>query len=218
MTRKSAIIISSIILILFLVIWLFIFLYHPLRDFLTSPTALREWVMSFGIWSPLILITYHAIQVVFAPLPGLAVDITNGYIFGWPLGLLISYLGISLGSLIGLILAKRFGRPLVIKLTATPKIEKLDKIASTKGLLFLMFLFAIPGMPHDAMVLILGLTKNQIWKSLLISLIGRSTTMTMAVLLGASGSNLNPLQITGITILLLILLLPLLYGLLRKKV
>ncbi|MFH0951657.1 MAG: TVP38/TMEM64 family protein [Patescibacteria group bacterium] len=206
------------ILVVFLALWVFIYTYQPVRDFINSPTALREWVQSLGYFAPLVIIIYHAIQVVIAPLPGLMIDITNGYVFGPYFGIVVSYVGIFLGTLSAIALGRRFGRPLVIRLAATPRFERLDNIAASRGLWFFFILFMIPGMPHDAMSLALGLTKAPIWKLMTLTMIGRAPTIIAAVLIGSSGANhFSPLQLTGITLILIIALSPVLWLTTRIK-
>ena len=62
----------------------------------------KHWIRSVlkdaGPLAPLVFIVIQALQVVFAPIPGEATGFIGGYLFGAPLGLLYSTLGLTLGS------------------------------------------------------------------------------------------------------------------------
>ena len=78
-----------------------------------SVDTLQEYIRSFGLIGPLILIAIQAFQVVIPVLPGFLGCIVGVVLFGTAGGFWCNYIGISLGSLIAFILARRFGAPLV---------------------------------------------------------------------------------------------------------
>ena len=57
-------------------------------DLLQDPHRLKEMITSFGPYSPLIYILLQLSQVVATPIPGGAVELLGGYLFGVKAGLL----------------------------------------------------------------------------------------------------------------------------------
>ena len=74
-----------------------------------SVDTLQEYIRSFGLIGPMILIAIQAFQVVIPVLPGFLGCIVGVVLFGTAGGFWCNYIGISLGSLIAVILARRFG-------------------------------------------------------------------------------------------------------------
>jgi uncharacterized membrane protein YdjX (TVP38/TMEM64 family) len=188
----------------------FLVAYEPTRDFMLSSTALREKIAEYGPLGPVVIICYHVLQVLFAPIPGQPVDLANGYLFGPYLGILTSLIGIFLGSTIAMVLARRFGRPLVHHFLSDRGRRQMDKYLGHRNLWFVFVIFLLPGTPDDLLCFVVGLTRIPLWRAIPVVLIGRTPTVVASVLLGATGHTLNPLQFLGIalgvTVVLLVLL------------
>ena len=86
---------------------------RPLLELLSDVQRVRRFVAGFGPWAPLAFIGLETAQVVLAPLPGAAMDLASGYLFGPAWGTLYSMTGLMIGTIIALGLARRLGRPLV---------------------------------------------------------------------------------------------------------
>lgn len=172
-----------------------LFLFVPgWRNFWTSPTALRDWVRETGPLALLVIILYHGLQVLVAPVPGQALDIANGYVFGPVVGSLYSALGITLGTFASIFLAHRYGRLLVARLVGAERLRSLDERFGKKSLWFFLVLFLTPVTPHDFLCYAIGLTRFSYWPKALIATVGRMPTVLAAVILGSTGRQLNPLQ------------------------
>lgn len=176
-----------------------VIVFSPLRPLLTSPEKLRDGVRQFGLLSPAISISLEVMQVIIAPIPGQAIDIANGYLFGWP-GVFVSLGGIGLGSTLAIGLARRFGRPLVEVLITPKGLASIRPYVRRRSQLFFFILFLLPGTPDDLLCFAIGLSSIPFGRSVLIALLGRAPGITAAVLFGATGSRLNPLAFTGIAI------------------
>lgn len=140
---------------------------------LTDPMALRRWLLSFGIFAPLIFILLQAAQVVIAPIPGQVLGVVSGYLFGTLWGTLYSLIGATLGTWIALGLARRFGRPFVERVLAAEIIDRFDRIADERGLLAMFLVFIVPGIPDDVICFVAGVTELRIRHLLVASAIGR---------------------------------------------
>lgn len=164
--------------------------FSPLRAWFTDVDFLRERVRSLGAFGPVAVILYHILQVVIAPIPGQALDMVNGYVFGW-WGLLISMIGIGLGSILAIWLGRRFGRDLVRHLIGQPSMQLLE-IFLSKSLPVLWLLLLLPGTPDDIICYALGLSTVSFRRAVATVMLGRAPGVALAVGLGATGSRIPP--------------------------
>lgn len=184
--QRQLIFMLAAVVIALVIVW-----FSPLRPWFEDVDFLRERVTSFGAWGPIIVIFYHMLQVVFAPIPGQALDIVNGYVFGWP-GIAVSLIGISLGSVLAIWLARSFGRNLVRRLVGEPSMGILDTLLK-KTVPVLWFLLLLPGTPDDLICFALGLTTIRLRRAVAMVILGRAPGVIFAVALGATGQKISPL-------------------------
>jgi uncharacterized membrane protein YdjX (TVP38/TMEM64 family) len=171
---------------------LFIYLYNSQRwiqavklwDIFPDHHRLKEFIFSFGTYSPLAFILLQIIQVIVAPIPGGAIEFLGGYLFGVKAGLLYSMIGLTLGSWFAFSLAKIFEMWVVEKFVSPKTIKKFGYLVGHEGVILSFVLFLIPGFPKDALCYILGLTPMHLGIFLIISTIGRIPGTWMATLQG----------------------------------
>jgi len=153
-------------------------------DLLHNKHQLKRFIFSYGIYSPLIYISIQIIQVVFAPIPGGAIEFLGGYLFGVKIGFLYSMIGLILGSLIAFMLGRIFEKLAIEKFVSENIRKKFDYLVGHEGVILSFLLFLIPGFPKDALCYILGLTPMHVVVFLVISTIGRIPGTLMACLQG----------------------------------
>ncbi|MDD1717429.1 MAG: VTT domain-containing protein [Methanoregulaceae archaeon] len=154
-------------------------------------TAIQAWIVSFGVWAPLVCIALNAAQVIAAPIPGQVIGLANGYLFGVWLGTLYSLLGVMLGTGIVLILTRRWGRPLVVKLVSNTQLEKLDRLVARRGALFFFLIFLLPFLPDDLTCFAIGLTDLRLGQMFALIAIGRLPGLIVASWVGAKAASLS---------------------------
>lgn len=146
---------------------------------------LREWVAEHPILGALTMVAVTAVQVVIALIPGELVEVAAGYIFGAWLGALLCLAGMALGSVVAILLARRFGRRLVASLYSEEKLEALPILNDPKKRnAMTALLFLIPGTPKDLITYLLGLTKISIPHYLALTLLCRFPSVIMSTLSG----------------------------------
>jgi len=145
---------------------------------------LKEFILSFGIYSPLAFILLQVIQVVVAPIPGGAIEFLGGYLFGTAAGMLYSMIGLVLGSWIAFSIGRVFEKWAVEKLVSPKTMKKFDYLIGHEGIIISFLLFLVPGFPKDALCYILGLTPMHLGIFLMISTIGRIPGTLIATLQG----------------------------------
>jgi uncharacterized membrane protein YdjX (TVP38/TMEM64 family) len=152
----------------------------------SSKDAFRDWLAQFGAWAPLIFILLQVAQVIVAFIPGEVTSVAGGLMFGFGWGIVLNIFGIALGSVIAFAVARKLGRPAVVKLAGgSATIDKyMDKIdRNSVWLLFMMFL--LPFFPKDALCYVAGLTGVAWPVFVLISFFGRLPGQVMSALVGA---------------------------------
>ena len=154
--------------------------------------VIQAWIISFGVWAPLVSIALNAAQVIVAPLPGEVASLANGYLFGDWLGTFYNWIGVMVGSAIVLLITRRWGRPMVARLVRErEQLANLDHLVARRGTLFFFFVFLLPLMPKDLACYAVGLTDLPIGRMLVVIAIGRLPGLIVASWLGAHAMDLS---------------------------
>lgn len=128
-----------------------------------------------------------ALQVVVAFIPGEIVEISAGVLFGPWWGTLFCLVAETLGSVVVILLVRKFGRRLVESLYPREKIDSLPILNdSKKRNVFIFLLFAIPGTPKDFITYIVGLTKVSIPMYILLTFFARIPSIITSTFAGSS--------------------------------
>src|SRR5262245_46964575 len=94
-----------------------------------------------GIWGPVVLFILFVLQVFLAFIPGQALMVACGYLYGFWGGFLLSWLSLVVGGEIAYILARNYGRPFAEKWISPTVLERWNKAAAGRELLSLQFLW-----------------------------------------------------------------------------
>lgn len=178
---------------------------------------ISQFVKSFGIFGPIIFMLMQMLQVIVALIPGEPFEIVGGILFGAFGGLVISLIGVLLGTIIVFYLVKFVGQPLVSSLFDNKKISKLKILNDEKKLETLVFiLFLIPGTPKDILTYIVPLTKIKPLKYFFYSTIARIPSVISSTFVGANIGKGN--WISSVVVFILTALLGLFGILYNEKV
>lgn len=156
---------------------------RPAFDFLSNEQQLQAWLDQLGPLGPLGVIGLNALQVVVAFIPGYAMMIAAGYLYGFPLGAVYGAIGMALGGLIAILLARRYGRPLVVRMVGAARLENWEEAAHINTLPVWFFLLLGPF--GDVPYYIAGLTTIAVWKIIAIALLLRTPAVFVAAAVGA---------------------------------
>ena len=176
-----------------------------IRAVFMEPQRLTAAVRSTGPWAPLAFIGLYVAQSIAAPIPGQALNFAAGYLFGLIPGILYSWLGLIIGTTAALLLARYLGRPLVQRLIAPAALEKMDRLAENRGLIFFFLVFLVPGLPDDIACFVAGLTSLPLLALIAVSAIGRLPSVVASVWLGTHAQQLpwqGWLILAGLTVAL----------------
>lgn len=140
-----------------------------------SAETFQEYIKGFGLFAPIVLIVLQALQVIFPILPGFLGCAVGAVLFGSMGGFWCNYIGISVGSILAFLLAKKYGVKLIEKLFSKEQYEKYSKMAgkSKSYVLFLFLGMALPLFPDDFFCYFSGLTKMKVKKFAAIIIVGK---------------------------------------------
>ena len=142
------------------------------------------------------------LQVLFAPIPGQLLGLLGGCLFGfWP-GLLLTMLGVTLGSAIAIGGSRVLGAAVVRRFVPAAILSRFDHLTTTSGVWSFFLIFLLPMLPDDAICFMAGLTRLPIHRLLLVSVLGRLPGMAMLALVGAgAGALYANLALAAVTVL-----------------
>ncbi len=175
-------------LITALVIW-----WRPIYDFLSDQEQVRAWVEGLGAWGPLAILLLEMIQALLAPIPGQAIEAVSGYLYGPWWGTLYPMIGMAIGSFITFSLARRFGRPLAIRLIGKQSMARLDDLERRGGAPFFFLIWLLPFAPDDLACVAAGLTTMRTRQFMVLMLIGRLPGVFVSVWVGANVARIEPI-------------------------
>jgi uncharacterized membrane protein YdjX (TVP38/TMEM64 family) len=95
---------------------------------------------------------------IFLPVPSSLVSTLAGVELAVPLATLASWLGLTAGATLGFFVARRFGRPLAIRLAGPEEMVRMDNLCERLGPRVLVLFRALPVLA-EASVLLMGSTK-----------------------------------------------------------
>jgi uncharacterized membrane protein YdjX (TVP38/TMEM64 family) len=160
-------------------------------EILKDREAIIELVNSYGALGPLVLALAIVLQVVVAAIPGHLLMFACGYLYGFPMGFLLTWVTTVIASQATFYLARRAGKPLVYRLASKELIEKWNRIAEKQGVVFYIFSFSLPIFPADIMSYVAGFTSISARRYLVANLIGHLPVAILMNLAGAYGFELS---------------------------
>jgi uncharacterized membrane protein YdjX (TVP38/TMEM64 family) len=146
------------------------------------------YLQGFGALGPAMLCFLLIAQVFVAVIPGHALIVTAGYVYG-TIGFCVVVASTVLGSQIAFFISRRYGRGLIYKLASQQTIDRWDRIARYQGTLFYFFTFVLPIFPSDLMCYVAGLATISTRRFFIANLLGRTCCAAFLTLIGIYGFN-----------------------------
>lgn len=182
----SAILKLLIFLIILIGIPLYIYFFqHDLIDEFSSMEKVDALFKQYKTQSILFYIGTQILQIVICIIPGQWLQFAAGYMYGFWLGYLFSFIGALLGSIITYYIARLLGHDAMHLIFGEKKIKKmLRNMNSKKAIVIVFIIFLIPGVPKDLCNYVAGLSEMKLKPFLIVSLIGRTPGMMGSLLIG----------------------------------
>ena len=187
----------AIMIMIILVIVVFAINFAPLIiEKVKQPEVLREYMRSFGGWGFLMYVLLQAAHVLLVVIPGDILNVCGGYIYDVPLGFLLSMIGIMLGTVCAFYISRLLGYEFISKIIPKDKIDKINNILnSTKGMIGMLIICLIPGIPKDLMMYVAGLTPVKASKLFFVYGLSRIPGTLIWVSVGAQVYDKNVMEI-----------------------
>lgn len=179
------ILIYVLIIFSLLTLWMYrVPLMNWLRWF-SDLDAVIESIRGYGLWGPGILFILFVLQAFLAFIPGQALMIASGYIYGFIGGILITWTSLVVGGQIAFWLSRKFGRPFAEKWIAPATLDRWDRSAAGQGVAFYVITLVMPFIPNDAMCYVAGLGSMEPRRFMLANMLGRGIASILTVTVGA---------------------------------
>lgn len=180
----------------FILVVISVFALWTSRDYIS---AMWSWISdretvtasmeNMGIWGPLVLCILFVLQVFLAFIPGQALMVACGYLYGFWGGLLLSWLSLAIGGEAAFALARRYGRSFAERWISPDVLARWDKSAEGQGVGFFTLSLVMPLIPNDAMCYVAGLGKISHRRFSAANLLGRGIACIVMSWIGAFGTH-----------------------------
>ena len=166
---------------------------------------LQAFVDQLGWVGPIALILLNALQIIVAPVPGYIIQAAAGFLYGPLWGGLWAAIGLFIGSLTAMKLARLYGRPLVQKLVGSGRLTKWEQVThSDNPLLWTVLLLGPTG---DLPFHLAGLSRVSFFTIALITFCIRMPSVFVAAAVGAGAVTLSWWQFSVVVVLLGVLII-----------
>lgn len=145
------------------------------QGILTSQENMQKFIMGFGTAAGIIFILIQIIQVIIPVIPGGVSCVAGVIVFGAGMGFVYNYVGICIGSILVFLIAKRYGRPLMVKMFDKKLIDKYESWTEKNGRFTKLFALAIflPVAPDDFLCYLAGTTRMKLKTFTAVILLGK---------------------------------------------
>jgi uncharacterized membrane protein YdjX (TVP38/TMEM64 family) len=180
--------------------------------FLSDPAWLRATIAATGPLAPAVFVAVQTLQVVVAPVPGQVLGFVGGYLFGTAAGAVYSLLGVTLGSAVVFVLARRFGRPYVERAVDADALARFDGFVAEHGRAGLFVAFLLPTFPDDLLCVLAGLSEIRLRTLVALVVVGRAPSFLAVAAAGGSAASADYRAATALLTGLALLTLVVYYG------
>ncbi len=177
---------------------------------LFEPERIRDTILGYGIWAPLVYMGLYALASVLF-IPGSPLTLAGGAIFGPLYGTLYTVIGATLGAVLAFSLSRYFKQHFLQygEGSVAKKLERYDEKIASHGFVTVLFLRFVPLFPFNGLNFGLGVTKVSFRDYFLGTFLGIIPGTFAYVYFGDSLASLN---ITKIVLAILIVVVLSLVG------
>lgn len=163
-------------------------------NFVRDREVVAAYLESLGNWGPLLYLLILGVQVITAVIPGHALMIAAGYMYGFSEGLILNLIGVVGASQLAFVLSRRVGKPFVQWFVPAHLLHRWDGMATRQGFFFYLICFWFPIIPSNATNYIGGLSSISFWLFFLANVAGRLPGLIVVTLIGSHGFELTGSQ------------------------
>ncbi|MCJ7690421.1 MAG: TVP38/TMEM64 family protein [Clostridiaceae bacterium] len=169
---------STYIKIAILIAFVCLFFLRPVKEMLfmlsmINVEAIKGYILSFGIWAPVISFILMILQSVVAPLPAFIITFANAGLFGWVNGALLSWSSAMVGAVLCFFISRLLGRDIVEKITSKFALKSIDDFFKKHGKYAILIARLLPFISFDIVSYAAGLTSMSFWSFFIATGIGQ---------------------------------------------
>jgi len=123
----------------------------------------KGYILSFGIWAPIVSFMLMIFQSIAAPLPAFVLTFANAGLFGWIKGAMLSWSSAMAGAVLCFYISRYFGRGVVEKLTSRTALDSVDGFFDRYGKYTILITRLLPFVSFDLVSYAAGLTGMSFW-------------------------------------------------------
>jgi uncharacterized membrane protein YdjX (TVP38/TMEM64 family) len=185
--KKKKTIISAIIIAIITTVLLLVYfgMFRKGAGFNFNVSSIKEYLLSYGKWSIVILLLIFTVKPLFIITPISALAIVAGMLYGPIYGTIYTMIGSFLSATVGFFIAKYLGSTFVNKLLKG-KNTQIEGDIETHGLKIMMFLRLAFIFPYDPLSYAAGLSKMKYRHFIIGTLIGVAPEMFAYNFIGTS--------------------------------
>ncbi|HHT83323.1 MAG: TVP38/TMEM64 family protein [Christensenellales bacterium] len=140
-------------------------------------------IKSYGNMGKLVFILIQFLQVTFIPIPSTIVTAAGAAIYSPFEAIMLSTIGLLIGSLLAFFLGKTFGVRLVKWIVGEEALNKYYRFVKGKDKAMLIYMFIFPVFPDDVLCMFAGLTTMGYVSFIIVQLISRPINIAVTVFL-----------------------------------
>lgn len=134
--------------------------------------ALRDYILSFGVWAPVVSALLMILQALAAPLPAFILAFANGLAFGVFWGGMLSLASATLAAAISFWIARVLGRGPVEAIVGKAGLESADRWFARWGAYAVLVARLVPILSFDVISFAAGLTRMRFRGFLIATVVG----------------------------------------------
>ena len=124
---------------------------------------LRDWIGTLGSLGSLVFVAIYIVAVI-AAIPGSALTVAAGALFGSVFGVIWVSIASTVGASLAFLIARYFARDAIVKwLSKNEKFRRLDQLTEDHGAIIVALTRLVPIFPFNLLNYGFGLTRVQFW-------------------------------------------------------
>jgi len=134
--------------------------------------GLRDYILSFGAWAPIVSALLMVLQALVAPLPAFLLSFANGLAFGAFWGGMLSLVSASLAAAVSFCIARFLGRGPAEAIVGRAQLGAADRWFLRWGAYAVLFARLVPVVSFDVVSYAAGLTSMRFWRFMVATVVG----------------------------------------------
>lgn len=157
-----------------------------------DPDALRDWMLGFGVWAPVISGLLQVAGAIFPPGPSFVLAIANAMLFGFFWGGLLTLSTQIVAALACFWLARVIGRPGVARIVRAERLDQMDAFMGRHGRLAVFIGRIVPFINPDLLSYAAGVSSMPAGRFATALAAGAVPSVLFYSFIGASAFDLAP--------------------------